>query len=422
MSKDDQHSSPTTTNAEVALPVPPSADIPVLAELNRILQSHEFCTSKRCVDFLRYIVERTLAGQQSELKERTIGIEVFGRSATYETNDDAVVRIKASEVRKRLGLYYAGSGKDAPIRIELPVGGYVPAFSRVPTPGTGEKASQGLVASPLRVLRLFVRGQKQSTAPETSHVKTLRLVVAAAISIFALLAIARFWVFRPHTVLERFWAPVLRSPGSVLIVAAYAPVFVPPDPVRSAVPPTAGSYVLLSDQYVGGGDLIATARISGMLSRNGRGYEVRLGKTVPFEELRNAPTILIGYSSTQWAALSKEFRFFIDDTNQGNITDNGKATQWYPHHLTQDFHTDEDYAIISRAFDPQTHAMLVLVSGCTQYGTEAAAELVTREDLLSEALRNAPRDWPQKNLQLVLYMKVIADSPASPRVIAEHYW
>jgi hypothetical protein len=66
--------------------------------------------------------------------------------------------------------------------------------------------------------------------------------------------------------------------------------------------------------------------------------------------------------------------------------------------------------------------MIVLVSGCTQYGTEAAAELVTNPVLLAEALRGAPDGWQRKNLQLVLHVKVIANAPASPQVIASHYW
>jgi hypothetical protein len=66
--------------------------------------------------------------------------------------------------------------------------------------------------------------------------------------------------------------------------------------------------------------------------------------------------------------------------------------------------------------------MIVLVSGCTQYGTEAAAELITDSTLLGDALRGAPDGWQGKNLQLVLHMKVIANAPASPQVIASHYW
>ena len=97
-------------------------------ELNRILASHEFRTSKRSQDFLRYVVDHTLRGEADLLKERTIGVDVFGRSSDYDPSDDATVRVKAGEVRKRLGLYYAEQGARNPIRIDLPLGSYVPEF------------------------------------------------------------------------------------------------------------------------------------------------------------------------------------------------------------------------------------------------------------------------------------------------------
>src|ERR1043165_3396767 len=100
----------------------------VREELERILASHEFRSSKRSQDFLRYVVENTLRGHADMLKERTIGIEVFGRPTSYDPSDDATVRVKAGEVRKRLGLYYSTEGAQDPVRIELPSGTYVPEF------------------------------------------------------------------------------------------------------------------------------------------------------------------------------------------------------------------------------------------------------------------------------------------------------
>lgn len=70
--------------------------------LDKILQSPSFQGSKRCQRFLRFAVEKTLAGESHLLKERVIGAEVFDRPPDYETSADAIVRVKANEVRKRL--------------------------------------------------------------------------------------------------------------------------------------------------------------------------------------------------------------------------------------------------------------------------------------------------------------------------------
>ncbi len=66
--------------------------------------------------------------------------------------------------------------------------------------------------------------------------------------------------------------------------------------------------------------------------------------------------------------------------------------------------------------------MLVEISGITQYGTDAAGDLVTNPDLLREALRDTPAGWQKKNLQLVLHVKVISGVPAAPTVVASHFW
>ena len=83
----------------------------ILRELEEILASPHFCNSKRYPTLLRYIVENTLAGKLELLKERTLGVEVFDRPPTYDTNTDTVVRYTAGEVRKRLLLYYSEHGR-----------------------------------------------------------------------------------------------------------------------------------------------------------------------------------------------------------------------------------------------------------------------------------------------------------------------
>src|SRR3954471_20385787 len=105
----------------------PSAEL-VLAQLGNILQSAVFRNSKRYAAVLRYIVEQTLNGNADQLKERTIGVDVFGRMPDYDTASDHVVRSAMAEVRKRLAHYYAGAETGADLHIELQPGSYVPIF------------------------------------------------------------------------------------------------------------------------------------------------------------------------------------------------------------------------------------------------------------------------------------------------------
>jgi hypothetical protein len=379
--------------------------------LARVLASSEFRTSKRSQEFLRYVVEHTLNGHSDLLKERTIGIEVFGRSTDYEPGEDATVRVKAGEVRKRLGLYYAEQGVHDSVRIELPLGTYIPEFRAIETDTPVSQPIPAPVASP-----------PPPVAPVAKARPRGPLLVAVA-ALLCFVAAGVIWLRgRPaDTPMAQFWAPVVTGNAPVLLGAAYVPVYgLDRDPNPTPKPE---DFVLMTDQFVGGGDLIAISRLTAMLTRMARPYRLKLGNDVSFQDLRTGPAILVGYSYTRWREISKELRYFIDGTRRPiGITDNGATTRWTLPNLPADRRTDEDYAIVSRVFHPDTHAMLVEVAGITQYGTDAAAELVTNADLMAEALRAAPSGWQKKNLQLVLHVKVIGGSPASPTVVAAHFW
>ncbi len=96
----------------------------VHAALERILASRYFQQAERASEFLRFVVEQTLAGAGQRLKGYTIGVEVFGRPADFDAQSDALVRVEAGRLRRRLVEYYAGEGVADPVRIELPRGAY----------------------------------------------------------------------------------------------------------------------------------------------------------------------------------------------------------------------------------------------------------------------------------------------------------
>jgi tetratricopeptide (TPR) repeat protein len=104
----------------------------VRAQLQRILASSPFLNARRASQFLRFVVDHTLAGENG-IKEYLIGIEVFERPQDYDPKDDPVVRIEAGRLRKKLAEFYAGPGVNDPILIELPKGRYVPVFRERPT-------------------------------------------------------------------------------------------------------------------------------------------------------------------------------------------------------------------------------------------------------------------------------------------------
>jgi TolB-like protein len=101
----------------------------VRAQLDRILESPEFLAPERGRRFLQYIVEEALEGHAEQLKAFTIAQAVFGRDASFDAQNDPVVRIEAGRIRRALERYYLVCGSSDPIQITIPKGGYAPHFS-----------------------------------------------------------------------------------------------------------------------------------------------------------------------------------------------------------------------------------------------------------------------------------------------------
>jgi len=84
----------------------------------------------RLANLLRYVGEKYLKGETDQIREYNIATEVFGRPETFDSNQDAIARVEAHRLRKKLKEFYESDGKDRPIQIVLPAGTYVPVFVR----------------------------------------------------------------------------------------------------------------------------------------------------------------------------------------------------------------------------------------------------------------------------------------------------
>jgi hypothetical protein len=110
------------------------------AELQAVLRAPAFVRAPKLAQLLAYLCEKLFAGQTAQVKEYSIGLEVFGRRDDFDQDSDSIVRVEANRLRKRLAEYYAAEGKDHRLRICIPVGRYVPEFQRV-EPAADEVAS-----------------------------------------------------------------------------------------------------------------------------------------------------------------------------------------------------------------------------------------------------------------------------------------
>jgi hypothetical protein len=359
-------------------------------QLERMLAHPLFKNSQRYPKLLRHVVGRAIEGRQGELKERTMGIELFGRMPGYDTNADPIVRATAGEIRKHIALYYQDDGREDLIRIRFSPGSYIPEFRF-----------------------------QQATRPAEGRITRPRR----------------------RSALNAFWDPVLESTSAVLLCVGQRQFLgcaaereqqdardLPYSPISEAggaAAVTLFELYYLGSQNVAFSDAGAVARLAGLFHSEGKSYQVRGERATTLFDLRSSPVVLVGAFNNDWTMrLTGPLRFGFERT--GDIF-------WLKDHADPDrqdraisystpyLRLAQDYALVSRVLDPTTDRMVVAVGGLTGYGTAAAAEFLSGIAIEAVA-RDAPRKWARKNLQLVVGTEVIAGHCGPARLLETHFW
>ena len=208
----------------------------------------------------------------------------------------------------------------------------------------------------------------------------------------------------------------------MLVISIAQPLAYRPSSNTNALVGPEDRMVPLPDAFVGTGDAFALADIVKLLSARQKEWQLLAGNSTPSQALLAGPIVLIGDHSNRWTPdMMENLRFYFGEGNQ--IYDRSKSgVSWSLDHLSPDWKTGEDYAIVSRFTSPGTGQPVIVIGGLTNFGTEAAGAFITSQNLLAEALRSAPSDWKRKNFQFVLHTKIIGNTPERPTVVASYFW
>jgi hypothetical protein len=400
----------------------------VREQLRRLVAHPLFTNSKRYPVLLTYTVEKTLLGNASELKERTIGIEAFGREHVYDVNLDPVVRTAAAEVRKRLSQYYYNPDHAGELVIELPIGSYIPTF-REPA------ASQvGFAAEPLvteRVESLQKDSVFQSLTPAKAEQAHSRLVIRRWIPITIALLVATLIGFGVGRVklpspaagagelsnMSRFWRPIAATSSRVTYCLAE-----PTDSVdleNRTFPASEGGNL---NAY----DVITLARSLAPLVPKNVQFRVLSASDTGFAQLREGPFVLIGAFDNPWTMrITQDLPMGFEYDNHVREVVDRKSTPkkiWTLQWQVPGKSLARDYAIVARLHDTVTGEPVIILAGILGEGTEAASEVVSNPAYLDAMVQKAPRNWDQLNLEAVIEAKVIDGHPGPPTVIAVETW
>ena len=437
--------------------------------LNEIVEGTAFKGSHRSGQFLRYIVDQALAGHFESLKERVIGMELFGRVPSYDTGEDAIVRVTASDVRKRLLQHYGKYGASSEFRISLPLGSYIPEINRDGNIGqlASIRAQQELAVTP----QDLVAEQRDSatlqadpvvislpvpnleTFPTKTHRRSQWLLFGILFATLNLALWGIFWFWSSRAKVAP--APIL--PWSAIFNSSHATHLIASDPSIAEVQEIAGNQISVSDyanhNYIPHPNRLTPEenRLCRTVLIGNKAASVDMPVAVDIAELAQAGSIKMDVHAARdiglpnletndnfvflgsprsdpWFSLFSDqldFRFAFDESSKLEFIRNvhprpNEQSTYVP--TARGWATGDSFAIIALVRNPDQDGQVLLLAGASAEGTAAAGKLVTDLPHFSLILRRCGIDpsGPLQHFELLLHLNTMAGSPNNIEVVGCH--
>lgn len=419
----------------------------------RVVAGTHFSRSTLLANFLLYIVAESIEGRAGEITEHQIGVHVFDRPTGYRTIEDNIVRTYARQLRRRLAEHFQGEGSAEPVRIEIPLGGYVPVF----VPATEPEIAGRPQEFPAPV-GLKVQTEQDPTPPQASPSRSSpwgrRLVQGLLIVLYSVLvvAITLYSVnkarasHRPSDSADALWAALFDGPANTYVVPADAGFNLLEDLSHHPVPLAdyiRGDYLemplsgvdahsaadLRSQQFTSFIDFQIVASLARVPKYNPQHVLLRFPRDLRLDDLKNANAILIGsVGSNPWASIaesSANFHIVYSEGMQGATMINehpqaGEAAT-YLSHWNEPAH--ETFALIAFLPNLEGNGHLLLLQGLDVAGTQAAAEALFHPATIEPILNRARRpDGSLRFFEILLRSKSIESNAAGIQVIGSRIY
>lgn len=408
----------------------------VLLELDAILASPAFSGSKRCHDFLECIVRHAVAGNYDGLNERFLGVELFGRRVDFDTGADSIVRVRASDVRRRLAQYYAERPSPSAVTIGLSSGTYIPTFQwNIAEEKKEEEANPTDTLQDQRPAAPADPPRSTVWFTERAFLRPVPLLVTLLLLTTIVVAGWSFWPVsrKSASALEQFWTPFLQNKANVTLAFGDSHLYWLSSDLRPKVEDNQLP-MLVRPGDIGKTTSAAVGDVRGVISLtswlNSRGLITQA--VWPQESLNSAldhtNVIYIGAFNNVWTMnLNRNLRFFFDSADGEHgpvwfIRDRLHPDQrWITEKITAQ-RADHSYALVTRMIDPDRRRVQMAIGGINEFGTQGACEFLTDGSALSELARNAPKGWQERNLQLVLEMDISGTVVVNPKIVAIQVW
>jgi hypothetical protein len=411
--------------------------------IERVCNSQEIRRAARLRDFLHYVAQRTFDNPGSPVSEQEIGVKVFGRPPDYDTSIDNIVRVNASELRKRIAAYFAAEGAHEPIWFEIPRGSYAPRF--MPRPVAD--------ASPLAAQRPLEALTAASTSGSGGHrsvalVATLLLLLVALTGVSIWLALdlraARRAVdpWRSEPTLNALWSPLLDGQRITDVVLADTSFELAEDVLGHRVPlkdylnrsyvdelnhadlpgPIREEMAIVVTRSDGSfGDFGVATRILA-LGPNLDHLRMDYARTLRPRALKTDNLVIIGSSySNPWASLfDSRLNFLVKAgaNRQQMFVENTHplAGEESTYAAPTDSLDSIGYSVVASLPGEDNQGEVLLIEGTTAEATEAAGEFVTSEARLKQ-LQSLLHTKRLGHFEVLLRTTKLAGTPLSAEIV-----
>jgi hypothetical protein len=397
-------------------------------ELEKILGSKWLRESSQLSALLSYVVEETLAGRGAGLKEYSLGLEVFHRPRDYDPRNDAIVRVQASLLRKRLAAYYENEGKDAPVLIEIPRGGYVAEFQL-------RSREEAIVAQ-----------EPPRPVPKWWVPFAVGLAMGAA-----MVAAGSLWASRPSPVAGKaIWSSILDSKveaiasfGVPLFYTGNSGLYFRDVQVNSPEQEPGGKIPWISeklkmsfrpqeDVYTGVGDAIGTHLIARWLETHGVKVAVANSNFIGPSDIEGKNLIVVASARFQTLLqrlkLENRYHFDVRGISGGYRVDLPLPGEQEFYQPTAGIGVLLDYAVISVWPGKQAGTRILYISGVNTWSTEGAARYALDDQQMAELERKLAVDPVEGPLgrkgpyfQVLLQVEGKANRVRSARYVSHRY-
>jgi hypothetical protein len=431
--------------------LPPEQVAAVRSQLQEVLSSDAFLGGHRAQCFLQLVVEHALAGRADCLRERMLGAEMFGRPIDYDTGNDAVVRVKASEVRRRLAQYYQSLTTPPIVQIDLPTGSYAPQFHWAPVESLSPAAEPANsqpdpVSVPTQSTGAYSKdatiAPRWKWKPWAFRISLLAAYTATVISLGWFAAVRFGASHRPRTAADPIWAALFDGKRNTYIVPADIGFNLLED--LSHRPMALADYMkggylelpvpgvdalraegLRSQRLTSFVDAQIISTLAGLPEYNRQRTFLRFPRDLRLDDLKDANAVLIGsVGSNPWASIADNNANFhiVYRQGMGGATIINEKPQpgeqaSYESHWNEPAH--ETFALIAFLPNLSGNGHLLLLQGLDVAGTQAAAEALFHPAAMAPILQRATRpDGSIRSFEILVRSTSINWNSTDSQVIA----